>query len=303
MINENIVDEKIPSFTEFFNPVLEFLKNQTDLVHRSDIIDGVIKKLSPDPALLDKNTKQGDSVYKNRIAWALSFLNLTDHISNDKKRGYYEITNLGISNYPVEEKEILQLERINHKKWKEQKERKSKQQMDDKDIPDNDYKEAINIDKDEDWKDKVLSVLVRLKSESFEKFCGQFLRHIGFENVQVTQRTRDGGFDATAIFKQSILSTKVLIECKKWDEKNNVGDEVVHKLRGVMKTHHVDRGVIFTTSDFTKSAYETARSVGDIDLICGDDICNLMKKHEFGVKVEMKPVIIVDEDFIFKFDI
>ena len=104
--------------------------------------------------------------------------------------------------------------------------------------------------------------------------------------MRVTSQSNDGGFDASAIFKQDgIFSQKILVQCKRYKESNKIGRPVIDQLRGVMMSCHVKKGIVFTTSDFTKDAKQSVENILDIELISGNEICNLMRKYNLGVKV------------------
>lgn len=280
---------EIPAFSEFFNPVLSVLKNQNDIIHRDDLIDLVIKNgnFSKEQIELKYDTKNKIGILRYRLEWTLSFLNTNGYVSNQKKRGYYEITEKGLEKYPVNPAEILKEER---QRTKEKNLLKQKDQVLEENI---DVESVVADEEEKDWKSVVLERLKKLEPYAFERFCVNFLRHIGFEGVEITQKTRDGGFDAVAFLRQNILSTKILVECKRYDEAK-VGDEVINKLRGAMKMRYVEKAIIFTTSEFTKPAIDSAKQCGgDVELIDGDELCNLMKKFKFGVDVKMVEEIVV----------
>jgi restriction system protein len=305
------MESQIPHPQDFLNPALKVLKNSTVPLGRNEIIRQAVEEvistqnLPPEIKSITRSTKSKSGhakkpyfIIENNASWAISYLCIGGYITNEKQRGFWEITKLGIESYPVDQEEVATKVKAFNKQRME-----TRQALNDKnpdEVYEDEYSEPILIakEKEQDWKSEILTKLQNLEPQEFEKFCGQFLKQIGFENVIVTQQSRDGGFDASASLRQNILSTRVLIECKKWKDGNHVGQSVVNQLRGVMKTHHVERGVIFTTSDFTKDAYQSARNVGDIELINGEEICNLMKKNNFGIIIEMVPKIRMDSKFI-----
>ena len=296
------IKKDIPSFYEFFNPVLEILKNQAEIMHRSDIraavVDLVVKqKKLPDEIKnvlnYNKHNPEGYSIMTNNAGWAVSYLNIAGYISNDKKRGYYEITPLGLENFPCDARKISK--EVNKSREKETEDGDKTEE-----VTTLEQAKPIEYEKNEDtWKDYVLRELKNLSPTGFENFCGHFLRHMEFDNVKITQRTRDGGFDASAILRTGLIPTRVLIECKRYD--GDVAVSVVRQLRGVMAEKQVTKGIIFTTGDYTKDAYQSVADRDDITLLCGDDICNLMKKHKFGVETKMVEEIVVKYEFLSKF--
>jgi hypothetical protein len=99
--------------------------------------------------------------------------------------------------------------------------------------------------------DKLYSVEAR----EFEALIADVLDGLGYE-VELTQRTRDGGRDIIAIGNRSIASSKYLIECKRYSAKRTVGIAPVRSLYGVVADEGATKGIIVTTSSFTKPAHE-----------------------------------------------
>jgi len=63
-----------------------------------------------------------------------------------------------------------------------------------------------------------------------------------------------------------------------------------------------DRGLIITTGTFTSAAREEATRDGAplIDLINGEELCDLLKDNKLGVKTEMVEEVSVDTDWFEK---
>lgn len=81
--------------------------------------------------------------------------------------------------------------------------------------------------------------------------------------VQLTPESRDGGYDVLAIrHREHTDDEVVLVECKRYNDRRKVGIEVVRQLVGVVCIESATRGVIATTSRFSRPAVETARRVG-----------------------------------------
>ena len=70
----------------------------------------------------------------------------------------------------------------------------------------------------------------------------------------------------------------------------SVGAGALRKFRKVMAGRG-DRGVFITTSTFTVESKEAAVKITPhIDLIDGEELCNLLKKHRLGVTAEERVV-------------
>lgn len=102
-----------------------------------------------------------------------------------------------------------------------------------------------------------------------------FEKH-GYE-AEVTQKTRDGGKDIVAQFEKGGVKFTTYFECKKYAPNRPVGVSVVRELSAVMDRDRIDKGVIVTTSYFTKDAVNEADSLnGRITLIDYDNLLELM---------------------------
>lgn len=96
-------------------------------------------------------------------------------------------------------------------------------------------------------------LLYELHPRRFEELVAELLRAQGFEPT-LTPRTRDGGRDILAARSDALGSLLYLVECKRYAPKNKVGVEVVRAIHGVTNAERATKGVIVTTSSFTKDA-------------------------------------------------
>ena len=104
-----------------------------------------------------------------------------------------------------------------------------------------------------------LSLLERVKLFSpaaFEELVGELLSEMGFEDVEVTRVSGDGGIDVRAILVVGdVIRIRMAVQAKRWE--GNVQAPVVQQVRGSLGTH--DQGLIITTSDFSRGARGEAR--------------------------------------------
>jgi len=99
-----------------------------------------------------------------------------------------------------------------------------------------------------------------LEPRKFEELVAELFRNMGY-TVELTPRSRDGGLDIIAIDRSDLGSALTLIECKRYSASNRVGVEVVRGLYGVVEQQRATRGLIATTSFFTKDAMAFRDSV------------------------------------------
>lgn len=92
-----------------------------------------------------------------------------------------------------------------------------------------------------------------LTPRRFEELVAELLKCQGFEPT-LTPRTRDGGRDILAARSDRLGTLLYLVECKRYAPENKVGVETVRSIYGVVQSERASKGVIVTTSSFTKQA-------------------------------------------------
>lgn len=93
-------------------------------------------------------------------------------------------------------------------------------------------------------------------------------------------RTGDGGIDG--IIKRDPLGLEnIYVQAKRWA--NNVGSPEVRAFAGALQEHKASRGVLITTSGFTRDSVEVARRLGTIVLVDGEELARLMIDYGVGV--------------------
>jgi hypothetical protein len=92
-----------------------------------------------------------------------------------------------------------------------------------------------------------------LHSRTFEQLIAEIFKDKGYD-VELTPKTKDGGFDIRAFRRDDVGTCLTLVECKRYAPKNPVSVEIVRGLYGVSRSEGATNGVIATTSRFTKGA-------------------------------------------------
>lgn len=125
----------------------------------------------------------------------------------------------------------------------------------------------------------------QLTPREFEEVVEEVFKRHGFQTY-LTPQTRDGGKDIIAT--KSILGRPVmfLIECKRYDEKNKIGVDIVRALYGVQMAEQANKSIIVTSSYFSEDAQKFADERNKlIDLFDIDDLIKLMEssiQNEYG---------------------
>lgn len=132
-------------------------------------------------------------------------------------------------------------------------------------------------------------------SSDFETLVALLLRKMGFADVHVTQRTRDGGIDVQATdTTKAGIPVPVAVQAKRWKKGNNVQVSTVRELRGSLKSGA--QGIIVTTSDFTSDARKEAQQPGmaAIRLISGDELVKSLIEHGIGISISSQEIYTLD---------
>ena len=116
---------------------------------------------------------------------------------------------------------------------------------------------------------RLITRIVRMDPRAFERLSVRLFREAGFINVTTTPGSNDEGIDAVGVYRVSLLSFPVYVQCKRY--KGSVGPDKVRDFRGAMAGRG-DKGLLITTANFTKSAKDEATRDGatPIDLVDGE---------------------------------
>lgn len=141
-------------------------------------------------------------------------------------------------------------------------------------------------------------LVLRMPPDRFEALIRELLIRMGFDEntVKVTPPSNDGGIDVMGVYRAAGLTeVSAAVQVKRW--KNNVGPTTVTQLRGSLQVHQ--QGIIITTSDFTRSARAEAAAANKtrIGLINGDELIDLLVKHQVGVAKRTLEVTALDDEY------
>lgn len=99
----------------------------------------------------------------------------------------------------------------------------------------------------------------------FEEFLKIYLGKLGFDEIQITKRSRDGGVDLIAVRSgignfSDADAVNYYIQAKRYKDSKKIKVNAIRELKGVIPFGH--KGMLITTSAFTKDAEK--ESVNDI---------------------------------------
>lgn len=138
--------------------------------------------------------------------------------------------------------------------------------------------------------------LLDLDATAFEELIAQLLAEIGFEDIEVTKHSGDGGIDVRGtLVVGDVIRTRMAVQVKKWKPKNRVQAPTVQQVRGSLGTH--EQGLIITTSDFSSGARtEAARdNAVPVALMNGEQLVALLAQYEIGVTRRAHDLLEIDE--------
>jgi HJR/Mrr/RecB family endonuclease len=121
--------------------------------------------------------------------------------------------------------------------------------------------------------------LLSLEPHIFEEVIAELLRSQGF-TVELTKRTRDGGYDLIAIARHAGFPLKFLVECKRYTTEK-IGIDIVRSLMYVVQEQQANKGIIATTSYFTKDVKQKQQSAHpyQLDLRDKNDILSWIQRY------------------------
>ena len=285
----------VPNRNALIDPVLQAVHDLGGSGTNQEIHDKVVSNLGLSDEQAAKPIKPGASgptQLAYRLGWARSDLKGVGLLINSA-RGVWSLTEKGKSTGEVDGNEVR---RDINEAIKLDKERHKVAPTSDVAVTHDEQDETKEFAKYA-WREELYRVLTEMDPTAFEQLCQRMLRESGFEQVEVTGRSGDGGIDGIGVVRiGGFLSFKVLFQCKRY--KGSIGAGVVRDFRGAM-IGRTDKGLIVTTGNFTTAAKREATRDGapEIDLIDGEQLIDKLAELELGVSKEMVPAYTVHPDF------
>lgn len=267
-------------FIRWFGPLLDALRDLGDSGRPREVSARISKNLNLPDELLDQTLKSGGSKFHNQVAWARQYL-VWEGMLDSSKHGTWTLTEKG-RNAHLGDKESREI----FLKWvsihaDNRKQKREAQEPEEELLP-------LGEPADEPDKGEKIDLLSTLRSISptgFEKVCRELLRESGFENVEVTGGSADGGIDGYGTLEiNPFVSFRVLFQCKRYAKGNLVSRAQVGDFRNTM-LGRAEKGIIITTSGFSNAAIQEASREGapQVELVDGDKLVDMFQRVELGV--------------------
>lgn len=121
--------------------------------------------------------------------------------------------------------------------------------------------------------------LKTMNRHEFEEFVAGLFKGFGYE-VEMTKKTRDGGYDFMAVSHRDFIRQKFLVECKRPDPGNPVRLDVVKQLYATKHEHGANKAILVTTTHFTRDAVSYgAKHAVELDLKDFDDLVMWLRHY------------------------
>jgi len=267
-------------FIRWFGPLLDALRDLGDSGRPREVSARIAKNLNLPDELLDQTLKSGGSKFHNQVAWARQYL-VWEGMLDSSRHGTWTLTEKG-RNAHLGDKESRDV----FLKWvsihaETRKQKRETQEPEEELRPPGEPAEETN----EVEKIDLLSTLRSISPTGFEKVCRELLRESGFENVEVTGGSADGGIDGYGTLEiNPFVSFRVLFQCKRYAKGNLVSRAHVGDFRNTM-LGRAEKGIIITTSGFSNAAIQEASREGapQVELVDGDKLVDMFQRVELGV--------------------
>ncbi len=277
-----MAEVEVPTYRDLMYPTLVALRELGGSASNSEIEETVpaVAGLTQQQMAVEfpaGTSHEGKSKVLYQLSWSRTYLRAIGALENSERR-VWSITTKGIEYLnlgPEEGNEALRkADSAQRAEWRT----RASMQTDEE-----------QSDEPDDWRDLLLKTLKDMDPAGFERLSMRLLREAGFRNVEVKGKSGDGGIDGVGVYKVSLVSFPTYFQCKRYSGSVSAG--VVRDFRGAM-TGRGEKGLIITTGVFTPAAISEATRDGapPIDLIGGDDLCELLKEFRLGVEVEERTV-------------
>ena len=287
---------KQSEFVRWFGPLLQALRDLGGSASPREALDRIAQIEKVPESLRNEILKSGQERFYNQVHWARQYL-VWEGLIESGRRGVWSLTLTGknVVLSPDDARQVFLRQVQRHAKLRKPAgEAQSLATRDDEtpaDTPQADQDSSLQ---------GFLEVVKALTPSGFERLCMRLLREAGFERVQVTGRSNDGGIDGVGVLQlNDLMSFNVVFQCKKWE--NAVPPKEIRDLRGAMDGRS-DKGIFLTTSTYTSNARAEAERAGavPIELVDGEKLFEMFKRYELGLKP--RTVYDIDVSFFEQFE-
>lgn len=269
-----------PNFVRWFGPLLEALRESGGSATPKEAVEGVARICNVSQAQREETLKSGMERFANQVYWARQYL-VWAGLIDSSKRGIWTLTSEGLKTTLDSRAALALFDKVRAHEAVSPKRRRSVSapSKSEEDLPE----DSEQADEDDEF-ERFVAVLQSLSPNGFERLSLRLLREAGFDRLEVTGRSNDGGIDGIGVLQvNDLVSFNVVFQCKKWA--NAVPPKEIRDLRGAM-AGRADKAIFLTTSRFSTSAREEAIRPGTdpVELVDGQKLYEMFKKYELGLR-------------------
>jgi restriction system protein len=296
----------IPDYQSIMLPLLQFARDEQEHSVRE-----AIEVLADELGLTDEERKAllpsgRQPTFDNRVGWARTYLKKAGLLESPR-RGYFRITSRGLTilakNPPAinvsfleQFTEFLGFLNLRHAAGSSSQDLMTVEKETPEELLETAYQKVRT-----DLGAEIVQTIKSCSPAFFERLVVDVLVKMGYGGTrqdagQAVGRSGDDGIDG--IIKEDRLGLDVIyVQAKKWD--GVVGRPEVQKFAGALQGHRARKGILITTSSFTKDADEyVSRIDSKIVLIDGETLAQLMIDHNVGVSpVAFYEIKKIDSDY------
>ena len=287
----------VPGYQEFMFPILKCLYDG-EQYHKKKICEKMIEVFNLTQEQLDERLpSQAEPTYINRVGWAITYLKKAGLIDSPT-RAYYVITDEGkklvdnnvtnlntkyLRRYPS----FVDFQKLSH-------ETTAKETVDVAKDDETPYEKIVSYNAviKKSICDDLLNKILEQSPYFFEQLVVDLLVSMGYGgNIEdagkATKKSGDEGIDG--LIKEDKLGLDTIyIQAKRYKKDNLVGRPTIQQFIGALQLKGARKGILITTSDFTKEAIEAVSysTTVSIVLINGYKLVDLMYEHNIGVGLE-----------------
>jgi restriction system protein len=296
----------IPDYQTIMLPLLRFAGDQQEHSLR-EAIDQLAEKF----ALTEVERKEllpsrQQEIFNNRVAWARTYLGKAGLLESTR-RGYFKITDRGVKvvkqnpdridvKFLDQFEEFRQFRALRHTKIEEEEIEVEAHERTPEEALESSYKQLRD-----NLANELLQQIKSCSPGLFEKIVVELLVKMGYggsrqDAGRAIGRSGDEGIDG--IIKEDRLGLDIIyVQAKRWG--NSVGRPEVQKFAGALQGQRARKGIMITTSNFSKEALDYASRIDSkIVLIDGEQLAQLMIDHGLGVSpVAVYEIKKIDTDY------
>lgn len=290
----------LPTYDQLMLPLMKLLSEIEGSIKISDAANILAERSGLPEEDLNKVLPSGKNIFKDRVAWAKTYL-VKAGLIHQPKRAYCEISDLGrkidLKNLEAITNEFLaQFDGFIDFKFGKKNEEgleveilknfENSNKLQETQTPEETIQTTTELLRF-NLKSDLLQMVKEKSPSFFERLVVDLLVAMGYggshqDAAQAIGKTNDGGIDGV-ISEDRLGLNKIYIQAKRWE--NTVGRPDIQQFKGALADQVAKKGVFITTSNFSKEAIESAKKSG-IVLIDGDKLTSLMIEFGLGVQIE-----------------